>query len=85
MPPLEELALRTVSSCLSIVVDLDAAAEEVAWRWELSKQIAKHSKLFLEGKISGGDLLDLVEAEGLDIDQYVEEVEDNLEAVGFLR
>ena len=71
---------------MQIIVDLDAAAaEEIEYRWNLAHKISKHSKLFLEGKISGGDFLDLAETTGIDIDQYSEEVEENLEEVGFLR
>jgi hypothetical protein len=68
------------------LVDLDAAAaEEIEYRWNLAHKISKHSKLFLEVKISGGDFLDVAETTGIDIDQYSEEVEENLEEVGFLR
>jgi len=74
-----------IKSSLQIIVDLDAAEEEIEYRWNLGHKISQHSKWFLEGKISGGDFLDLVETTGIDIDQYGEEIEDNLEEIGFLR
>jgi anthranilate phosphoribosyltransferase len=40
--------------------------------------------LFLEGQISGSDFLDLAETTGINIDLYSEEVEENLEEIGFL-
>ncbi|WP_293341055.1 hypothetical protein [Microcoleus sp. CAWBG58] len=77
-------AINLIRSSLQIVIDLDAAAEEIEQRWLLASKIANHSKLFLEGEISGGDFLDLAESTEIDIDRYVEEVEGNLEAIGFL-
>lgn len=77
-------AVSRIRSSLQIVVDFDAAVEEVEHRWMLATKIANHSKLFLEGKISGSDFLDLAESTEIDIDQYVNEVEENLEEIGFL-
>ena len=77
--------INRIRSSLQIVVDLDAAQEEIEYRWHLAHKISQHSKWFLEGKISGGDFLDLVESTEIDIDQYSEEVEENLEEIGFLR
>jgi len=74
-----------IRSSLQIVIDLDVAEEEIEYRWHLARQISHHSKLFLEGKISGGDFLDLAETTEINIDQYSQEVEDNLEEIGFLR
>jgi len=74
-----------IKSSLQIIVDLDAAEEEIDYRWNLAHKISQHSKLFLEGKISGGEFLDLAETTGINIDQYSEEIEDNLEEIGFLR
>jgi hypothetical protein len=76
--------IKRVRSSLQIIVDFDSAEEEIEYRWKLAHKISQHSKLFLEGKISGGDFLDLAESTGIDIDQYSEEVEDNLEEIGFL-
>ena len=76
--------INRIRSSLQIIVDLDATEEEIDYRWRLAHKISQHSKLFLEGKISGGDFLDLAETTGIDIDQYSEEVEDNLEKIGFL-
>jgi hypothetical protein len=77
-------ALSRVRSSLQIVIDLDDSKEEIERRWHLAKKISQHSKLFLEGKISGGDFLDLAETTEIDIDQYADEVEENLEEIGFL-
>jgi len=78
-------AIAKIRSSLQIVVDLDASSsEEIEYRWNLSRQIASHSKLFLEGKISGGDFLDLAETTEIDMDLYVGEIEENLEEIGFL-
>jgi hypothetical protein len=77
-------AISRVRSSLQIIVDLDATEEEINYRWKLAHKISQHSRLFLEGKISGGDFLDLAETTEIDIDQYSEEVEENLEAIGFL-
>jgi hypothetical protein len=79
-----DIAIRRVSSALQIVVDLDAATEEIQWRFNLARKINQHSKLFLEGRISGSDFLDLAETTEIDIDQYANEVEENLEEIGFL-
>lgn len=80
-----EEAITKIRSSLQIVVDLDAGSmEEIEYRWHLSRQIAEHSKLFLEGKISGGDFFDLAETSGINMDQYAFEVEQNLEEIGFL-
>lgn len=76
-------ALSRIRSSLQIVIDLDESAEEIERRWNLAKKISQHSKLFLEGKISGGDFLDLAETTEIDIDQYADEVEENLEEIGF--
>jgi len=79
--------IHQIRSALQIVVDLDAAAEEIEERWRLACAISQHSKLFLEGKISGEDFFDLAEMTGMTgiaIDQYVDEVEENLEEIGFL-
>jgi hypothetical protein len=76
--------IHQIRSALQIVVDLDAAAEEIEERWHLACSISQHSKLFLEGKISGEDFFDLAEMAGIDIDQYANEVETNLEEIGFL-
>jgi len=77
-------AINQIRSALQIVIDLDAANDEIEYRWNLAKKISQHSKLFLEGRISGGDFLDLAESTEIDIDQYAEEVEENLEEIGFL-
>jgi hypothetical protein len=77
--------ISRIRSSLQIIVDPDAAAEEIEYRWYLAHKISQHSKLFLEGIISGSDFLDLAETTGIDIDQYSEEVEENLEEIGFLR
>jgi hypothetical protein len=77
-------AINQIRSALQIVIDLDSAKDEIEYRWNLAKKISQHSKLFLEGRISGGDFLDLAESTEIDIDQYAEEVEENLEEIGFL-
>jgi hypothetical protein len=77
-------AIAKIRSSLQIVIDFDAAAEEIDYRWMLASKIANHSKLFLEGKISGGDFLDLAESTGIDMDRYADEVEENLIEIGFL-
>ena len=77
-------AINQIRSALQIVIDLDSAKDEIQYRWNLAKKISQHSKLFLEGRISGGDFLDLAETTEIDIDQYAEEVEENLEEIGFL-
>ena len=75
-------AINQIKSALQIVVDFDASQEEIEYRWNLAKQISQHSKLFLEGHISGGDFLDLAETTEIDIDRYADEVEENLEEIG---
>jgi hypothetical protein len=77
--------IDNIKSNLQIIVDLDAAEEEIEYRWNLAHKISQHSRWFLEGKISGGDFLDLAETTGINIDEYSEEIEDNLEEIGFLR
>jgi hypothetical protein len=76
-------AIDRIKSLLQIVVDLDACQDEIEYRWSLAQKISKHSKLFLEGRISGGDFLDLAETTEIDIDQYADEVKANLEEIGF--
>ena len=76
-------AINQIRSALQIVVDLDSSREEIEYRWNLAHKIGQHSKLFLEGRISGRDFLDLAETTEIDIDQYANEVEDNLEQIGF--
>ena len=78
----ETEAINRIKSALQIVIDLDSSAEEIEYRWNLANKINKHSKLFLEGRISGGDFLDLAETTGIDIDLYSDEVEENLEEIG---
>jgi hypothetical protein len=77
-------AISRIRSALQIEIDLDSSIEEIEYRWSLAKKIGQHSKLFLEGKISGSDFLDLAETTEIDIDQYSEEIEENLEIIGFL-
>ena len=77
-------AISRIRSSLQIVIDPDAAEDEIHYRWNLARKINQHSQLFLEGKISGGDFLDLAETTEIDIDGYAEEVEENLEEIGFL-
>lgn len=77
-------AIKQVRSALQIIIDLDAAKDEIEYRWNLARKISEHSKSFLEGRISGGDFLDLAETTEIDIDQYADEVEENLEEIGFL-
>jgi hypothetical protein len=77
-------AVNRIRSSLQIVINLDDSREEIEYRWHLAKKISQHSKLFLEGKITGGDFLDLAETTEIDIDQYADEVEENLEEIGFL-
>ena len=79
-----DTGIHQIRSALQIVVDLEAAAEEIEERWHLACAISQHSKLFLEGTISGEDFLDLAEMAGIGIDQYADEVEENLEEIGFL-
>lgn len=78
-----DLAIQSLRPSFQIVVDLDAAAEEIEYRWHLASSIARHSQGFLEGKITGSDFLDLVETTGIEIDLYAQEVERNLEDIGF--
>jgi hypothetical protein len=78
-------AIEQIRSSLQITIDSDATPEEIEYRWNLACKISQHSKLFLEGKISGSDFLDLAETTEIDIDQYAAEVEENLEVIGFLR
>ena len=75
-------AINQIRSSLQIVIDLDSSIEEIEYRWNLAHQISQHSRLFLEGQISGGDFLDLAETTEIDIDQYADEVEENLEEIG---
>jgi len=75
-------AINKIKSALQIVINLDDSVEEIEYRWNLAKKISAHSKLFLEGRISGGDFLDLAETTEIDIDQYADEVEENLEEIG---
>jgi hypothetical protein len=77
-------AISCISSSLQIAIDPDAAEEEILYRWDLARKINQHSRLFLEGKISGSDFLDLAETTEIDIDGYAEEIEENLEEIGFL-
>lgn len=79
-----DTAIQSLRSSFQIVVDFDAAVEEIECRWHLATSIARHSQLFLEGKITGSDFLDLAETTGINIDQYAQEVEENLEELGFL-
>ena len=74
--------INQINSALQIVIDVDAPEDEIEYRWNLAKKISQHSKLFLEGRISGGDFLDLAETTEIDIDQYADEVEENLEEIG---
>lgn len=74
--------VNQIKSGLQITIDLDAPQEEIEYRWNLAKKISQHSKLFLEGRISGGDFLDLAETTEIDIDQYADEIEENLEEIG---
>jgi hypothetical protein len=76
-------SVNRLRSSLQIVIDLDAAREEIEYRWNIATKISNHSKLFLEGQITGGDFLDLAETTGIDIDQYATEIEENLEDIGF--
>ena len=76
-------AISRIRSSLQIVVDLDAAVEEIEFRWNLARQINQHSKLFLEGRISGSDFLDLAETTEIHIEKYADDVEENLEEIGF--
>lgn len=85
LPNVADTAICNIRSKLQIVIDLDAAQEEIDERWYLAAAICQHSKLFLEGKISGGDFLDLAEMSGIAIDQYADELEQNLEEIGFLQ
>jgi hypothetical protein len=80
-----DAAICQIRSSLQIVVDFDAALDEINYRFQLAASIAKISKLFIEGKISGQDFLDLSEQTGINIDQYAQEVEENLEEIGFLQ
>lgn len=75
-------AINRIKSALQIVVDLDSSKEEIEYRWNLANKISQHSKSFLEGRISGGDFLDLAETTEIDIDKYADEVEENLEEIG---
>jgi hypothetical protein len=75
-------AIDRIKSALQIVIDLDSSRDEIEYRWNLAHKISQHSKLFLEGRISGGDFLDLAETTEIDIDQYADEVEENLEEIG---
>ena len=77
-------AINQIKSAMQITVDLDDSQDEIEYRWNLAKKISEHSKLFLEGTISGGDFLDLAETTGIDIDQYANEIEENLEEIGLL-
>ena len=79
---LETEAINRIKSALQIVIDLDSSKEEIEYRWNLANKISQHSKLFLEGRISGGDFLDLAETTEIDIDQYADEIEENLEEIG---
>jgi len=79
---LEIEAVNRIKAALQIVIDLDSSREEIEYRWSLARKISQHSKLFLEGQISGGDFLDLAETTEINIDQYADEVEENLEEIG---
>ena len=80
----ETEAINQIKSALQIAINLDSPVEEIEYRWNLAQKISQHSKLFLEGRISGSDFLDLAETTEIDIDGYAEEVEENLEEIGFL-
>lgn len=77
-------AIQSLRSSFQIVVDLDAAAEEIEYRWRLATSVTRYSQSFLEGEITGSDFLDLVETTGIEIDRYAQEIEENLEDIGFL-
>lgn len=77
-------AINQIKSALQIGIDPDAHQDEIEYRWNLAKKISHHSKLFLEGRITGGDFLDLAETTEIDIDKYADEIEENLEEIGFL-
>lgn len=66
--------------CLAIEIDCSAAQEEIEARWQMSNAVLNAGHRFFSGELTGEDFLDLIQP-ALDrkIDQYIEEIESNIE------
>lgn len=69
---------RKYSQSLSLVIVTDVSDEEFQHQLTIARCIDEQRKLLLSSDIGMEDYLDAVEHFGVDIDKYVEEVEQNL-------
>jgi hypothetical protein len=71
-------AKKIFSSCLSLMIVTDVSDAEFEHQLNVASCIDCQRQLLLSSDISMEDYLDAVEYYGIDIDKYVQEVEQNL-------
>ncbi|MGB3761267.1 MAG: hypothetical protein WBA07_33650 [Rivularia sp. (in: cyanobacteria)] len=71
-------AKKAFSGCLSLIIFTDVSDAELEDQLNRAKCIDEQRKLLLNSDVSIEDYLDAVEYYGVDIDRYVQEVEQNL-------
>jgi len=74
------LVNREIRNCFSLIISSNPQ-EEMEALIAASMIVDRATKLMVQGKISPEDLLEFVEPHISDIDQYIEEVEHNLDEI----
>lgn len=72
---------REIGSCFYLVIPICETDDEFAQLMADANKVQSAVKSMLDGKLNPEELLESVEAFVPDIDEYIDEVEENLEAI----
>lgn len=75
---LHPLDKRQLGDCFYLVIDLDRAEEEIQLALEHQYQVEQATNAMLNGSVSPEELMEMIEPFIPDMDQYQDEVEQNL-------
>jgi len=68
-----------LSDCFVLWVPTGLSAEQLNYELARQQEVWEASQKLLSGQISLSDAFDIIEAQNVDMDNYVDEVEENVE------
>lgn len=70
---------NNLSDCFTLWIPTGLTAEEFDREFARQQQVWKATQQLLSGQISLYDAFDIIESQGVNMDDYVDEVEENVE------
>lgn len=68
-----------LSDCFTLWMPTGLSAEQLDHEFARQQEVWNASQKLLHGQISLSDAFDIIESQGVDMDNYVDEVEENVE------